>query len=110
MNAQTKHTPGPWKTLSDEHGHKNGNPFGSVRFIATEDANFSGDSPASDDYLTSGSLICVMRDGPKANARLIAAAPELLAALEKISSNAAESPEWIRRIAQEAISKAEGNA
>ena len=41
-----------------------------------------------------------------ANAKLIAAAPELLAALEKISANAAESVEWIRRVAQEAINKA----
>lgn len=42
----------------------------------------------------------------KANARLIAAAPELLDALHKISANAAESAEWVRRVADEAIAKA----
>lgn len=42
------------------------------------------------------------------NARLVAAAPELFAALEKISANSAESPEWIRRVAGEAIAKAKG--
>ncbi len=42
----------------------------------------------------------------EANARLIAAAPELLAALHKISANAAESAEWVRRVADEAIAKA----
>ena len=44
----------------------------------------------------------------KSNARLIAAAPELLAALHKLSANAVESAEWIRRVADEAIAKAEG--
>jgi len=33
---------------------------------------------------------------------------ELLGALEKIDSNAAESPEWIRRVARAAIAKATG--
>lgn len=46
----------------------------------------------------------------EANARLIAAGPSLLEALEKIDSNAAESVEWIRRVAREAIAKATGNA
>ena len=41
-----------------------------------------------------------------ANARLIAAAPDLLASLELIDSNAAESVEWIRRVARAAIAKA----
>ena len=45
-----------------------------------------------------------------ANARLIAAAPELLHALQKIDANAAESVEWIRRVAREAIAKATGGA
>ena len=44
----------------------------------------------------------------EADARLIAAAPDLLAALQKIDANAAESVEWIRRVAREAIAKAEG--
>jgi hypothetical protein len=46
-------------------------------------------------------------DHINANAALIAAAPDLLAALQKIDANAAESVEWIRRVAREAIAKAE---
>ena len=44
---------------------------------------------------------------PQVNARLIAAAPELLAALYTIQANAAESAEWIRRHTFEAIAKAQ---
>lgn len=43
-----------------------------------------------------------------ANARLIAAAPDLLHALQMIDSNAAESVEWIRRVARTAITRATG--
>jgi hypothetical protein len=39
-------------------------------------------------------------------ARLIAAAPDMLLALQHIDSNAAESVEWIRRVARAAIAKA----
>jgi hypothetical protein len=44
------------------------------------------------------------------NARLIAAAPEMLAALQLIYANAGESPEWIRARIGSTIAKAEGNA
>jgi hypothetical protein len=40
-----------------------------------------------------------------ATAQLIAAAPVLLAALQKIDSNAAESAEWIRRVARDAMNE-----
>ena len=46
----------------------------------------------------------------QANARLIASAPELLAALELIHSNAGESPEWIRERIAPAIAKVKGGA
>ena len=49
-------------------------------------------------------------DEPLANARLIASAPELLAALELVFSNAGESPEWIRARIAPVISKAKGEA
>jgi hypothetical protein len=49
-------------------------------------------------------------DVSEANARLIAAAPDLLAALKLIYANAGESPEWIRARIGSVISKAEGNA
>lgn len=39
-------------------------------------------------------------------AKLFAASPDLLHALQIIDSNAAESVEWIRRVAREAIAKA----
>lgn len=45
-----------------------------------------------------------------ANATLIAAAPDLLKALQQIDSNAAESVEWIRRVARAAIEKATAKA
>lgn len=46
----------------------------------------------------------------KADAHLLAAAPDLYAALQKIDANAAESVEWIRRVARAALRKAEGGA
>ncbi len=44
----------------------------------------------------------------EANARLISCAPEMLAALELIFSNAGESPEWIRARIGPVIEKAKG--
>lgn len=46
------------------------------------------------------------KDQLEANARLIAAAPYLLQALERIDSNAGESVEWIRNITRGAIALA----
>ena len=81
----TSHTPGPW-TLAPNcvYGIHVFGPDGGVI------AQIQG------------------RDEPQhqANARLIAAAPEMLEALSKISANAAESVEWIRRVADAAIAKA----
>lgn len=55
-----------------------------------------------------GDIVCNPSPMGESNARLIAAAPELLAALEKIDANAAENPEWIRRVCREAIRQAKG--
>lgn len=41
-------------------------------------------------------------------ARVYVAAPDLLAALEKIRANAAESPEWIRMVIDPVIARATG--
>ena len=56
------------------------------------------------------SVLCDETGNASANARLIAAAPDLLAALQKIDANAAESVEWIRRVAREAIIRAVGGS
>jgi hypothetical protein len=50
----------------------------------------------------------IVHDG--ANTRLIASAPEMLAALELIFSNAGESPEWIRARIGPVIEKAIGES
>ena len=81
----TQHTPGPWTT---DGSAESGNldiisPLGRVAMMDCD------------------------HDLTAIDAQLIAAAPDLLAALQKIDANAAESVEWIRRVAREAIAKAE---
>jgi hypothetical protein len=72
----TQHTPGPWIRKGDWiHGTPES---GASQGIAQILGN------------------CGCSKTTEANARLIAAAPELLAALELIYANAGESPEWIR--------------
>lgn len=90
-----EHTPAPWKHAKrgdyDTHGigifanNEAGLPYyvATVGFMGTADHRYA-----------------------EANARLIAAAPELLAALQKIDANAAESVEWIRRVVRDAIDTA----
>lgn len=62
---------------------------------------------------SAGAAVYSMGCGPEeaeANARLIASAPDLLLALQQIDSSAAESVEWIRRVARAAIARATGAA
>ena len=77
----TQHTPAPWR-IGDAgmtvFGPPNGNPLPET--------------------------VAATRN--RADARLIAAAPDLLHALQLIDSNAAESPEWIRRVTRAAFAKA----
>ena len=78
--------------------------------------NYTTDGPWSSDseFISSPDGFIaqlVERDTPReteANARLIASAPDLLAALELIYSNAGESPEWIRSRIGPVIQKAKG--
>jgi hypothetical protein len=95
------HTPGPWSVFEPK------SPF-----VCYE----GGDSPAT--IVSDGVHIATMpgvrtrglSETARVNARLIASAPDLLAALELIYSNAGESPEWIRSRIGPAISKATGGA
>jgi hypothetical protein len=59
---ETKHTPGPWKVA----GHGNGKQELPI-------------------YGPSGEIACIRGEAHLADARLIAAAPELLAALQYVS-------------------------
>jgi hypothetical protein len=91
---ETKHTPGPWAIERLTNG-------AYPRTVITHQTNYRACIVAD---LHNASL----NGEAEANARLIAAAPELLAALEKIDANAAESVAWIRRVAGGAIAKAKG--
>ena len=81
----TKHTPGPWHI---------------------------GMKPGPMIYGPNGEQVADLRadmvfpEETTDNARLIAAAPDLLAALELVYSNAAESAEWIRARIEPVIAKA----
>lgn len=85
-----QHTPGPWHTQSEQHRE----------WIIGSDGLPVGYRWRLDRF---------PRDNV-ANARLIASAPELLAALQIIHANAGESAEWIRRHASAAIALATGGA
>ena len=62
------------------------------RWIATADATVEhADNGTNDWRLSEGSLICQMRDVDQSYARLFAAAPDLLAALEKLHSMSGEN-------------------
>jgi hypothetical protein len=116
MNTQPNiaaHTPGPWQIMPCPVNHGK-HPFHDNRWITTAGtvAEF-GHDPRSWD-IHGGSLICEMRDGPAANARLIAAAPDLLAALEEIaglyedSDKQSRIPQMMNEIARAAIARATG--
>ena len=100
----TQHTPAPWKT-GDSDWHTIVGPhtrFKSTHLVGIANVEESDDS-----------------NEDASNARLIAAAPELLAALQSInewfeeSSDYREQPEqiaWANGIARAAIAKATNNA
>jgi hypothetical protein len=89
MNAQ--HTPGPWHyEMKTRYGHTSWDIY-----------------PPAD--LPTGSLIPIARGTNGHNARLIAAAPDLLAALEVIALGNTD-PDQMVEIARAAIAKATGGA
>jgi hypothetical protein len=87
-----KHTPGPWAVSDERHGNF------YVRDAAGQQLIWLGNSSR-------------FKPGENgANARLIAAAPELLEALENIENDDGHIPESIWSMVKEAIAKAEGRA
>lgn len=94
------HTPGPWRKATNLQGHTNHVVADSYVTVCS--------------FLTSVKSSCD-RDDIEANARLIAAAPDLLAALQSIAETVVYAPEGGHeevsdcvRIAKQAIAKATG--
>ena len=74
---KANHTPGPWKVMPCPI-HKGKHILQDHRWIATENANVEYSPYVKNDWgLSSGSLICKMRDTTPYDAKLIAAAPDL---------------------------------
>lgn len=75
----TTHTPGPWAIDAAPNGYSyiRAEHRAEIALVGSENM-LADDSSAA------------------ANARLIAAAPDMLRVLQLIHANAAESPEWIR--------------
>lgn len=95
-----KHTPGPWHVGA-------GNGLGHI-FPDTGRTRLEEGGTALYPVASINGGWNAVEDA--ANGQLIAAAPDLLHALRQIDSNAAESVEWIRRVARAAITKATGGA
>ena len=90
----TEHIKTPWKVMSCPE-HQGKHEYHDNRWIATEDAEVEiigyGEEPEW--RMTRGHLIAKMRDIHPAYARLISAAPELLAAC-KATLAAMEDPDF----------------
>ena len=85
---EAKHTPGPWRVENPEQ--------------------FGRDIYAGRVQVASTFYIGISHEEEGANARLIAAVPDLLAALEQIAAISWVIPAEIGRIARAAIAKATG--
>jgi hypothetical protein len=83
------HTPGPWRQTGPNV--RAGDAL--ICYVTNHHANAETPEPEK-----------------LANARLIASAPEMLAALALIYANAGESPEWIRARIAPVIEKAIGGS
>lgn len=72
-------TPGPWRVDDAPNGHSYIRGEHRVEIARMGSENMLADDSSA-----------------RANARLVAAAPGLLACLQLLHANAGESPEWIR--------------
>jgi hypothetical protein len=100
------HTPGPWKVVPCPVHHGK-HPLHDARWIMTADAEVEmSDYVPNDWHLCKGSAICQMRDTTPSDARLIASAPDLLAALERLAHPMADDEDL--DYAREVIAKAKG--
>jgi hypothetical protein len=95
--TEARFTPGPWRVSAASDGQM-GKP---IMASGGHVIGFAIDLPLNE------ALAAVQ----KANARLIAAAPELYEALERINDtgDAALDIAWIRRISRAALAKARGD-
>jgi len=94
----TKHTPGPLEVSRDQ------------TYRAQWTVTKSHGHQPNQEQAGIGHVVATARCYTEADAILYAAAPDLLAALYQIDANAAESVEWIRRVARAAIAKATGGS
>jgi len=89
-----KHTPGPWKVMPCPI-HKGKHILQDHRWIATQNAEVEYSPYVENDWgLSSGKLICQMRDTTPFDAKLIAAAPDLLDACEHAIDELQAVYEW----------------
>ena len=110
------HTPGPWFVVPDPQWEGK-HPNHASRYVCNVPQFAEVHPPVEGEnsdwnifHDQHGKTVCLMTDTLEitANANLIASAPDLLAALELIYSNAGESPEWIRSRIGPVIAKAKG--
>jgi hypothetical protein len=104
---ETKHTPGPWRYRQPISDRLRGQPIRSLEVLV------DGPNGIYKPYVADvRSLDAAGNDNTEANARLIAAAPDLLAALESIASSglAKDSADarFLCGIARAAIAKVRG--
>lgn len=76
--------------------HAGKHPFHDHRYVVTSDAELSyGHDPRDESWgLSSGAIICQMRDGPPERAHLVAAAPQMLDALIEARTVLAVALSW----------------
>jgi len=102
------HTPGPWLVRFDEDQFDP--THSTLKIIDGRDESVNHTHGALSLAFINVSAFAPHMDEPLANARLIASAPEMLAALALIYANAGESPEWIRARIAPVIEKAIGGS